>query len=1006
MLVDDERAMEVRTKHAVATQTTTQQTMTNDNIRTKANAVFFAAIMVVSMVAVGFAAAPAAAVADGDIDGSINSNTTVTQGATVTHDYTVTIEDNVSSPENTSVAFGLGPATPTGDGVTVDSGNAEPTADGFNLNSSADFSSSPVEVTGTVTLDWSGASVGGVTPTATVTDSNDSSDGTTDLTEITVEAPPVEVENRDVASAAQADQIDGVSEGDVLVTSGNTVYQGEEGITFIDADTNEVFSASELSGTSGNREGTPLQMPIPDNEDTGTYDTNGPSDNAADFTTTVVEPRITTAEVRLGDDDIEQIASSRATPTNGLNIFTEYNFEDAEAVEVTVEDPSGADITGEVLETGQDALLETSGERVGLDLSTEDAGEYTVIFEGTDDLDQDSVVQEYTITTTSQDSVQLEIGEDPVTQGSNVDYTVSGATNGDLHTVAIDAGDFREDISVDAADDIFRNVDDVENTGVVDSNGDVIDPDDASANVEFDYAFATVEIDGTTAVGSINTGALDDSTVDVDVYEANNADQPDVSASADDVSFDVEEGEITLDSPTDTYTIGSDVDINGTAASADEVAIYARDNNDWEMLDIDNDGDIDDDDFISVDSDDSFEEEDVNLREASPNILGFEGNYGIGAVDTADLSDDAEEYDTLTNSDFSTASSTRATLTAQSGDLTATFETINGQIADGVDEDIDVSGTASGQNSVVIAFVGNRGDTFATEISVDDDDTFEEDDISLADISQGATTGHVISAGRDGQFGDGGDGNWNDADAVVETINDGFGSSTGDQIRSQILANTVDETASDDLIVSTSFRINDPTLSINNVYPEAAEASGLNPVATGETVVVEGDTNRQPDNAAITVELLTQDENSVQSVSVDEWENDGQWSVTMDTSDVETGTYIIEADDGESTDRVNVEIVEERQTDDGDDGGADGDDGGADGDDGGADGDDGSTDGDDGGADGDDGSMDGDDGGSDGDDGGSDGGDGGTDDSTPGFGALVALVALIAAALLATRRND
>jgi len=571
---------------------------------------------------------------------------------------------------------------------------------------------------------------------------------------------------------------------------------------------------------------------------------------------------------------------------------------------------------------------------------------------------------------------------------------VSGATNGDLHTVAIDANDFRDDIDTDTAEDIFRNVDDVDDTGVETSNG------------EFDYAWASVEIDGTTATGSINTGGLDDTSIDVDVYEANNANQPDISTSADDVSFDVEEGEITLDSPTDSYTIGSEVDINGTAASADEVAIYARDNNDWELLDINGDGDQNSEDFISVDSDDSFEEEDVNLRDARPNILGFEGNYGIGAVDTADLPGDV---DTLTNSQFSTASSTRETVTAESGDLTANFQTINGQIADNVDEDIDVDGTASGQDTVVVAFVGDRGDTYAQEVSVDDDDTFEEDDIPLTDISQGAVSGHVISPSRDGAFGDG-TGDWATASDVVDeiTARDG-GTSTGDQIRSQILSNTVDETGSDDLIVSTTFRINDPTLSINNVYPEAAEASGLNPVATGETVVVEGDTNRQPDNAAITVELLTQDENSVQSVSVDEWENDGQWSVTMDTSDVETGTYIIEADDGESTDRVNVEIVEERQTDDGDDGGADGDDGGTDGDDGSADGDDGSTDGDDGSTDGDDGGADGDDGGSDGDDGGSDGGDGGdggTDDSTPGFGALVALVALVAAALLATRRND
>jgi len=47
--------------------------MTNEtNYRTKANAVFFAAIMVVSMVAVGFAAAPAAAGITGDDAGEMS----------------------------------------------------------------------------------------------------------------------------------------------------------------------------------------------------------------------------------------------------------------------------------------------------------------------------------------------------------------------------------------------------------------------------------------------------------------------------------------------------------------------------------------------------------------------------------------------------------------------------------------------------------------------------------------------------------------------------------------------------------------------------------------------------------------------------------------------------------------------------------------------------------------------------------------------------------------------
>ncbi|WP_141212148.1 HVO_2072 family ArtA-dependent S-layer glycoprotein, partial [Halorubrum ezzemoulense] len=754
-----------RTKRLAYSDADKNQTMTNDNTRKKANAVFFSALMVISMVAVGFAAAPAAA--------AINEENRFTNG-----------------------------------------------------------------------------------------------------------------------------------QDEVVVDTGEVVFQGEENLNFTNFETEETYTASELEGTSGNREGTPLQMPIPTDEETGTYDVNGADEDDGGFSVTVVEPRITTSEVRLDESDISQIATSRA---DNLQVFAEFNFDEAEGVAVTVEDPSGSDITGEVID-GTDVISD-SGTSVDLDLSTEDAGEYTVIFEGNNNLDQDDVIEEYTITTTSQDSVSIETAEDGVTQGDNVEYTVSGGTNGDVHTVTVDANDFRDEITSGDAEDIFRNVEDVVDTGVEESDGSL------------DYAYATVEIDGTTAVGSLNTAGLDDSTVDLNVYDVSDS-PPDTSELLDDTSFEVEEGELTLDSPTGDYTIGSEVDINGSAQSADEVAIYARDNNEWELLNVNDDDALDENDFISVDSDDSFEEEDVNLREAS-NILAFEGNYGIGAVDVADLPDDAENFDTLSNSDFSSASSTRETITAQSGDLTANFATVNGQIADEVDDDIDVSGTATGQDNVVVAFVGQRGDTYAQEISVDDDSTFEEEDIPLGDISQGPVTGHVLSPARDGEFGDG-DSDWN-TENIVNTIN-GFStsSSTGDQIRSSILSNTVDETASDDLIVSTSFRINDPTLSINNVYPESTEADGLNPVAVGETVVVEGDTNRQPDNAAITVELLTQDENSLQTASTDQWGSDGQFNVTMDTSDLETGSYIIEADDGESTDRVNIEIVEERQqadngTDTGDD---------------------------------------------------------------------------------------
>ena len=1030
MLVDDERAMEVRTKHAVATQTTTQ-TMTNDNIRTKANAVFFAAIMVVSMVAVGFAAAPAAAAATSVSASNADDVTAnadgvqqeVTVEATVADATTDTLTIDTSQVRNAggiiTDASEVSNTTSTDDGqvnsVSVNNdGNVEVVVEDTG---SADSASVDIDVVVQITHDLSNVA-GGSTVTYTVSDSADSN---TDTVSFDVLVSP------DIPNSTTSDR-DENADGDVFVTDGNTVFQGEEDIRFYNTTTNTEFDASDLEGTSGNREGTPLQMPIPEDEETGTYDTNGESDDPADFSTTVVEPRITTAEVQLEGDDIDQIAASRANNEDDrdFGVQTEFNFEEAENVEITVEDPSGADITNAVLdESEDDAIVEQDG-LLRLDMSDEDAGEYTVIFEGDDDLDFDGVIEEYTFELTNEDTLSIDTAEDSVTRGDDLDYTISGGTNGDYHLVQISSDDFRDDL--ENTDSVFRNVGDTSEVGYAvstENNGDffVDDFDDVSGDVasgiedvdagdsitpnDADYAYAIVEIDGTQGVGAVETQYLDDTSVDIDVYTEDTSPAEDRgvfydiddqnSESEDDVSFDVDEGSVTLDSPTGDYVVGEEVDVNGTASSADDVRIYVRDNDDWEPVEIDGSY------TISVDSDDTFEETDVDIRDGNGegnNLLEFAGRYDIGAIDDADVTDDivqttdGESLDegSIDTSDFSSAESTRETIDVRSGDLTANFGFINGQVAQ-VDNEVNVNGTAAGQDDVLVVFVDNRGRTVTEQVSVDSDETFDEDDISLTgdegDLRQGTVSAHVISLGRDGDVGDGEEGT-NTLDDL-ETEIDGFEGS-GDQVRSRILANTVEDDGSDDLIVTETFRLNDATLSIDNVYPEEAQADGVNPVAAGETLVVEGTTNRDSDDAAITFEVLDENDNSVASGSTDEWGTDGQFSATIDTSDIETGSYVLEADDGESTDRVTVEIVEsveeetteeeteeetteeetteeetteeeteeetteeetteeettEEETE-----------------------------------------------------------EEATDDSTPGFGALVALVALVAAALLATRRRD
>ncbi|WP_155118489.1 HVO_2072 family ArtA-dependent S-layer glycoprotein [Halorubrum sp. BV1] len=962
------------------------QTMTNDNnTRSKANAVFFSVLMVISMVAAGFAAAPAAAV-DADnseitfdnqgIDTAQNSNSvdvtinnytdTGSSNATIVVTYQDSDGNDIIAGVNNATGVADGTTSPTTVSVSLSEGPyGEYTAHLFNQSDG--FTSSD-EGTAAPRL-------GAVTDSAYLYDSTTNGD-------------------------RQADN--------EFVYNNSTVYQGEDDLIFIDdSPAGDTVSPGALQKTAGDAEGTTLNLPISQTASTGTY---AASDG---YNIVVQEPRISTSEVQLNGDDVSQIASTRAVSDSGENrdfeIVAGWNFGQAEDIEVSVEDPSGSEITDEVLGPNNDILSDDDGngeERVDLDLSTEDAGEYTIIFEGADDLDYDSVVQEYTIETTNQDTLTLETAEDSVTQGDNLQYTVSGGTNNDFHTLVVESQDFRDGISAQDVQRIFRNVEDTEYVGAYNDSAGATSPINSVDDVT--YAYAVVQIDGTQAVGSIETQHLDDSSIDVDLYEGDNRGDSltALGDSADDVSFDVNEGDVSLDSPSGEYVVGQEVDVNGSAQSADEVGIYVRDNTDWEPVNIDGDQ------FISVDSDDTFEETDVVLSDANGNAgtfsgsqtLSFEGNYDIGVIDAADARAEINSNtDSIGTSAFSSASSSRYSITVTEGDLTASFSTVNGQIAE-QDATIDVEGTAEGQDDVVIAFVDDRGNTVARTVSVDGDGTFEQDDIDIADagnLRQGPISAHAFSLGRDGVIGDGEDlphsaGDSAEASYLTGYIQSVSGSGSGEQVRSRLLSNTVDADGSDDITVSETFRLNDATLSIRDVYPEQAEASGVNPVATGETLVAAGDTNRQSDNAAITVELLDQNDNSVISSSTDEWENDGQWSTTIDTSDLETGTYILEADDGDSTDRVEVEIVEERETTDGEDG----EDGADDGEDGSADGEDGSADGEDGSTDGEDGSADGEDGGSDGEDGGS------TDDGTPGFGALVALVALVAAALLATRRDN
>jgi major cell surface glycoprotein (TIGR04216 family) len=723
------------------------------------------------------------------------------------------------------------------------------------------------------------------------------------------------------------------ADGEGVVYDGATVYQGEEDINFAGT------LSQTLTGVSGDAEGQVLEPPIPQDQTVGRYSTDGQSGSPG---VTVQTPRVTSFDVNNVNG--EDIAGGSVGKINAdLTVVADYNYNNAEDLEITVEEEGGLDITDDVVNQSTD---NAAGEVFySVDLTEQDAGTYTISVAGSDDLDFGQASQSTTVEVTSQDNVGIEVGSDTVTQGDNVQFDVTGGIAGDLHLVQISSNDFREDRSTDDYASIFRNVADVEERGVVDDSDNYFERGEAGGVAADDVtaAYAIVEIDDGDGLGtgSIDTTNLDTVSVTVDVSDnLTAADASNVGTSGsitpsvvgtdaestDDVDFDVEEGDVTLDSPGQTYVVGSEVDVNGTAPEGmDNVAIYVRDEGDFEHVEIDGDA------VLSVDADGTFEETDVRISQSADNfdgegnqILSLPGSYRIGVIDASDANIETSGSGSngngpdgeLTTQEFNQGTSSQRSIRVIGTSLDAQFPSlIRGQIAE-PDNDVTVNGSAPGSSEVLFIVVGPRGNTFTQQVSVDSDQTFEEEDIALSGISKGAVSLHVYSVGRDDRVGDG------DLPGQPSTLN-GFEnyvannlssqSLTGDQVRSSILSETVEDSASDDQLVNQNARLVDAQSNIVNVYQSGNEASGINPVAAGETLVLEGRTNLQPDDNTITVELGNED-TTVGLASTEEWGSNGEFMIEIDTADAATGTYTLEVDDGENTVTEEVELVESIST--------------------------------------------------------------------------------------------
>jgi len=747
----------------------------------------------------------------------------------------------------------------------------------------------------------------------------------------------------------------GVGGPSTVVVSNATpvVYRGESNIVF-ELPSEESVAPGRLIGASGPAEGQPLQLPIPEDQTVGLYTLGGrrPSPGVI-----VQTPRIT--DLTIVNERGFDVRDATVTEDTTLLVEASWNFRRAEDLSLVVRNDRGTDITGQVLTSVDDlsstqrAMLSgpyaTFPERVGnvgergtgtgiqyiqglgqftraelanssrldaaywaLDLGEAGPGNVTVTVEGWDSLDAGPASRTATVEVTTESETTLGLDPEEATRGQRVQFLVRGSTIGAVHTVVVERDAFRDD---DADERVFDPVGNVIDRGTVDAD------DDGTA----EFAYATVQIDDNTGFGEgrIDTSRLEDTGVDVRVFEAGqnlSSIARDVGDPVDERTLDVVEPTIAIDRPAGVYVAGDGVDVDGTASRGiDEVALYVRNGDDWELLDVNEDGSLTRADTVSVAGDGDWEVEDVTLSAANRR-LSFEGQYDLGVVEAADVAENGRLPATLTNGQFSGATSAQTTLLVKPPrlELGQTVTLINDQLAveDGT---VDVRGTAPGLDRVLVVMVDEQGAVSTEQIPVDEDDVFERDDVDLStpegrELARGPIEGFLLGVGRDNVVGDGQLPNQDRAtlgafEDFVKAL-----SATGQtqsQLTARILAETTNDTASDDLLIRESFEYTSASTRITAVVPQQfADADGVTRIEVGETMLVRGETNRQPEQNTITVAAIAGPATGALPVaSTEEWGVNGSWSVTIDTSGLEPGVYTLEADDGASTDQVDVRVV-------------------------------------------------------------------------------------------------
>jgi major cell surface glycoprotein (TIGR04216 family) len=677
----------------------------------------------------------------------------------------------------------------------------------------------------------------------------------------------------------------GFSDVSRSINSGGTVYLGEEDVNLTALSGVSAGNPATFTGVSGDADGSvasvsdgaAADITSVNNFEPGGYDSPTASGGGAELF--VAEPQITgmTIYSGVGTEGADVTNGSITTDTDIITVESEWTFDDSEAVDITIEDEDGINVQPQV---SGSASINTSGQWTAITgLSELDTGEYVVTVEGQGNLDTASRSATFTIRDESQ---SISLSEPTVTRGEDTVATVTGSpgTYGLIRIDSDDVDNLPEGIEANSdasAEEVFPSTGDIESRRGAATVG----------ATERDYIGAVVDLgDEGEARIRIDTDSLDTSAINIEFVELGEASTNSSNIAAgfdadpdDDIELGIKEKTVNIVSAPNVVRVGEDFEVEATAAESSEVAAYARIDNRWELLSGDeNPVEVRSDGVVVLELTASRP---INLPDNYRIAIVTQEAQGIGEADadTFPAAFDSAEFGDL---------DVKETLSLRTVESDLTAQLSSQSVAANVDDDVTVSGIAPGQRDEVRVYrISPRGDVQFESADIDEG----EFEVDISDISQrGTHTFIVVGEGQDGNY----------AATEAEVNNELSGDETPQQAIA-IINDLYTGAGVDDQVVELTLQAETPLLTIDDFDTDGRVAQ--------DEVTVAGTSNRE-NGTVVFIEVIGDDLSVIASDKAEVNGSTGEWSTTIDMSDVETGTYTLRADDDETADSLKFRLVE------------------------------------------------------------------------------------------------